>query len=208
MSGSRARESVARPLNLLGALLVVVLVVSCGASSSPDPRFRVDSPQEHYTWLVKRINKSDLWRAYFESRDPSKSRLLVEFRLAADRSTMRSTGGDYDPGSAVVSFVATSQTTRSTLFKGNQKLSLPSFEVGFYPADATREEIQEIVFKETEELLYPILGNWVEVAALRAIRQEGAAGAVHVSRIKKMLDDPWTNDELRGEARATLEAIQ
>jgi hypothetical protein len=132
--------------------------------------------------LVKRINKSDLWRAYFESRDPSKSRLLVEFRLAADRSTMRSTGG--------------------------QKLSLPSFEVGFYPADATREEIQEIVFKETEELLYPILGNWVEVAALRAIRQEGAAGAVHVSRIKKMLDDPWTNDELRGEARATLEAIQ
>ena len=56
--------------------------------------------------------------------------------------------------------------------------------------------------------LYPILGNWVEVAALRAIRQEGAAGAVHVSRIQKMIDDPWTNDELRGEARATLEAIR
>jgi hypothetical protein len=188
--------------------LVVLLLVGCGASSSPDPRFRVDSPEVHYTWLVKRINKSDLWRAYFQARDPSKSRLLVEFRLGADRSTLRSVGGDYDPGSAVVSFEVTSSVAQSTLFKSSQKLSLPSFEVGFYPADATREEIQEIVFKETEELLYPILGNWVEVAALRAIRQEGAVGAIHVPLLKNMLDDPWTNDELRGEARETLAAIQ
>jgi len=158
--------------------------------------------------LVKRVNKSDLWQAYFKNKDPSKSRLLVEFRLAADRSTMRSVGGDYDPGSAVVTFEVISPVTRSTLYKSNQKLSLPSFELGFYPADASREEIQEIVFKETEEALYPILGNWIEVSALRAIREEGSVGVVHVPRLKKMLDDPWTNDELRGEARATLEAIQ
>lgn len=208
MSRSLARESIVRCLTLLGVFLVVGLLVGCGPSSRPDPRFRVDSPEVHYTWLVKRINKSDLWQAYFKSKDPNKSRLLVEFRLAADRSTMRSVGGDYDPGSATVTFEVSSLSTRSTLYKNSQKISLPSFEIGFFPANASREEIQEIIFKETEETLYPFLGNWVEVSALRAIREEGRAGVVHVPRLKKMLDDPWTNDELRGEASATLESIQ
>ena len=208
MSGSRARESVVGPLTLLGVLLVFLPFVGCGPSSRPDPRFKVDSPQVHYTWLVKRINKSDLWQAYFKSKDPSKSRLLVEFRLGADRSTMRSVGGDYDPGSANVTFEVSNLSTRSTLYKNAQRLSLPSFDVGFFPANASREEIQEIIFKETEESLYPFLGNWVEVSALRAIRQERSVGVVHVPLLEKMLDDPWTNDELRSEARATLEAIQ
>ena len=159
MSRSQARESVVRPLTLLGVLLFVSLWIGCGPSSRPDPRFRVDSPQVHYTWLVKRINKSDLWKAYFESKDPSKSRLLVEFRLVADRSTMRSVGGDYDPGSANVTFEVSSLSTRSTLYKNTQKLSLPSFEVGFFPANASREEIQEIIFKETEESSLPVFGQ-------------------------------------------------
>ena len=208
MSAIRARESVVGSVTLLAVLLIFLPFVGCGPSSRPDPRFRVDSPQEHYTWLVKRINKSNLWEAYFDNKDPSRSRLLIEFGLAADRSTIRSVGGDYDPGSAVVSFEVTNAVTRSNLFKDHQRLSLPSFEVGFFPENATREEIQEIVFKETEENLYPILGNWVEVSALRAIRQEGAVGSIHAPLLQKMLDDPWTNDELRGEARATLEAIR
>lgn len=192
----------------LAVLFSGLVWVGCGPSSQIDPRCSVEADPEHYTWLVKRINRSKLWRAYLEHSDPSRTRRLVGFRLHLSRRTGPSLGGDYDPGTVTVKFSATDLAKGKTLFRKQKKVDLPPFQIGLFDKEASREEIQKIVFKETEENVYPFLGRWVEISALRAIAQEGDLGGDLVPLLEKLLTDGWTSDDMRFEARTALGSIQ
>jgi hypothetical protein len=46
------------------------------------------------------------------------------------------------------------------------------FSIGRFDADATREEIQEAAFKDTEGDVFPFIDRWINLAAIRAMGEE------------------------------------
>ena len=107
-----------------------------------------------------------------------------------------------------MTFTATNLTNRRQLFKKEVEINLEPFMIGLFEKDATRDEIQEIAFKATEEKIYPYVGRWVDLAGLQAMGQEGTAGKSFEPFLEELLAEEWTSDDMRGETKRTLTKIR
>ena len=72
-----------------------------------------------------------------------------------ERATRRTHGGDYDPGTVAVDFAVVDLETNGLLCSRDGEIDLAPFVPGFFGADATREELQEIVFRAAEKDVCP-----------------------------------------------------
>jgi hypothetical protein len=192
------------------ALLAAALSLAAAGctSSEPDPRCTIDAEGRHEAKLATTLNKSKVWKLYFEEIDPQGSRPLVELSLKMERVRMRSRGGDYDPGKVNVLFSSRSLTRGSALYEHEVEVDLQPFMIGFFEEDASRDEIQEVAFDATEDQVYPFLATWVDLAGLRAMGLEGSSGQTFVPFLEALLEDKWTNLDTKREVRAALKSIQ
>jgi hypothetical protein len=72
----------------------------------------------------------------------------------------------------------------------------------------TREQIQNAVFAQTEDKIFPYLDRWVNVAAVRAMALEsGAIAESLVPILEEQAKDPWAED-LASEAQLALRQIR
>lgn len=197
MNGSKA-------LGTVFVLFAAAALVSCGASSTPDPRCSIAAEGQHHRQIAKSINGSDLWQEFLES----KTGRQVEIRFTAERQARRTRGGDYDPGTVTVDFKATSASNGKLLYKNDMRVALEPFMIGLFDKDATREQIQEIAFKATEEKVYPYLDRWVNISAIRAMGNEGSRGNRFVSTLNELIADKWTSSDMRVAAEEALQQIE
>lgn len=190
------------------AMLAVLLTwVGCGASSKADPRCRISAESPHRGTIAKSVNGSDLWREYFKRVSPKGKTPLVEFTFTVERTTRKSYGGDYDPGTIAVEFKAQNLNDGRLLFDKDVRVNLDEFMVGFFDKNATREQIQEIAFKATEDRVYPYLDRWVQIAAIRAMGNRGSRGTVFKKTLNDLIGDKWTSGDMRGAAEEALRSI-
>jgi hypothetical protein len=192
-------------------LLVLVAVVAglaCSPSSKADPRCKIDAEGRHFDKLSQTINGSKLWSTYFDAIDPEATRTLVELRFLIGRGRDRSMGGDYDSGRISIFFEATHLASKRTLYDREEEVDLEPFMVGFFDKDVTRDELQEIAFKATEDRVYPFLATWVDIAAIHAMGQEGSSGYEFEPMLQDLLDDSWSNLEIKTAARQALSKIR
>jgi hypothetical protein len=191
-------------------LLVLVTVLAgtaCSPSSKVDPRCRIDAEGRHFDKLSQTINGSKLWSGYFDAIDPEATRTLVELRFLIGRGRDRSMGGDYDSGRTIF-FEATHLASKRTLYDREEEVDLEPFMVGFFDKDVTRDELQEIAFRATEDRVYPFLATWVDIAAIHAMGQEGSSGYEFEPLLQDLLDDSWSNLEIKTAARRALSRIR
>lgn len=186
----------------------MLLASACVGSKTPDPRCTIEAEGVHREWIAKEVNTSKLWKAYFKARDPSNSRKLVKFELSMERKRLRSFGGDYDPGKVIVTFDVSNLENRRALYQKKTEVDLQPFMVGFFDENATRDEIQEVAFKATEKDIKPFLARWIDLAALRAMGQQGSGGQVFVPLLEELLADEWTTSDLEDEAGKALSKIR
>jgi hypothetical protein len=192
-------------------LLVLVTVLAgtaCSPSSKVDPRCRIDAEGRHFDKLSQTINGSKLWSGYFDAIDPEATRTLVELRFLIGRGRDRSMGGDYDSGRITIFFEATHLASKRTLYDREEEVDLEPFMVGFFDKDVTRDELQEIAFRATEDRVYPFLATWVDIAAIHAMGQEGSSGYEFEPLLQDLLDDSWSNLEIKTAARRALSRIR
>jgi hypothetical protein len=133
---------------------------------------------------------------------------LVDFHFSVDRSQQRSSGGDYDAGKITVVFGATNVSKGQTLYNREEEVDLDAFMVGFFDKDITREKLQEIAFKATEDRVYPYLATWIDIAAIKAMGQEGSGGYEFEDQLQALLDDQWSNLEIQTACRDALAKIR
>jgi hypothetical protein len=195
------------PLCLL-ALVAVLAGMACFPSSEVDPRCAIEADGRHHAKLAQTINGSKLWQTYFDVIDPTATRKLVDFQFTVDRDRYRSVGGDYDPGKIAVVFRATNLTKRQNLYTRDEEVDLEPFMIGLFDKNATRDEVQEIAFKAMEDRIYPYLATWVDIAAIRAMGQEGSGGYDFETSLQNLLDDRWSNLEIQTAARDALAKIR
>jgi hypothetical protein len=168
-------------------LLVLVTVLAgtaCSPSSKVDPRCRIDAEGRHFDKLSQTINGSKLWSGYFDAIDPEATRTLVELRFLIHLASKR------------------------TLYDREEEVDLEPFMVGFFDKDVTRDELQEIAFRATEDRVYPFLATWVDIAAIHAMGQEGSSGYEFEPLLQDLLDDSWSNLEIKTAARRALSRIR
>lgn len=190
-------------------VLVAVLVgMACSPSSKVDPRCKIDADGRHFDKLSQTINGSKLWSTYFDAIDPEATRTLVELRFLIGRGRDRTMGGDYDSGRITIFFEATHLASKRTLYDREEEVDLEPFMVGFFDKDVTRDELQEIAFKATEDRVYPFLATWVDIAAIHAMGQEGSSGYEFEPLLQDLLDDSWSNLEIKTAARQALSKIR
>jgi hypothetical protein len=120
----------------------------------------------------------------------------------------KSYGGDYDPGIVAVDFRATSLKNGRLLYKKDMSISLQDFMIGFFDKnEMSRKEVQEMVFKATEEKAYPYLDRWVQMAAIRAMGNEGSSGGGFKRILNELIEDKWTSQDMRRAAEQALQQI-
>ena len=187
----------------LAMLVVAAVIVACGPSEEIDPRCTIKADGQHTKEIAKAVNGSRLWQTYFEKAS-SGSSPVVEFQFTVERKKFRSTGGDYDPGQISVDFKAKSAKDRRLLYKNDMEVRLKDFMVSF-GKEVSREEIQEMAFRATEEKVYPYLNRWVNITAVRAM---GSEGDRFVPTLEKMIEDSWTSSDLRFAAEEALKQIR
>jgi hypothetical protein len=193
---------------LILSFVGICTVTACLPSSAVDPRCSIDADGRHHTKLAQTINGSKLWQKYFEVIDPDAKRRLVDFHFSVDRSQQRSSGGDYDAGKITVVFGATNVSKGQTLYNREEEVDLDAFMVGFFDKDITREKLQEIAFKATEDRVYPYLATWIDIAAIKAMGQEGSGGYEFEDQLQALLDDQWSNLEIQTACRDALAKIR
>jgi hypothetical protein len=193
---------------LILSFVGICTVTACLPSSAVDPRCSIDADGRHHTKLAQTINGSKLWQKYFEVIDPDGKRRLVDFHFSVDRSQQRSSGGDYDAGKITVVFGATNVSKGQTLYNREEEVDLDAFMVGFFDKDITREKLQEIAFKATEDRVYPYLATWIDIAAIKAMGQEGSGGYEFEDQLQALLDDQWSNLEIQTACRDALAKIR
>lgn len=193
---------------VLGLLLLTgAASISC-TSSAADPRCRVEAQGRHVPKITKVVNASDLMQAYFDEVESFlPGRALLSVSLTMDRDQRKVYGGDYDPGNVTITFKVTSLRGAGTLYEREEEVDLEPFMIGLFDGNASREEIQEIAFKATEDKIYPYLARWTDLAAIRAMGQEGVGGKSFVPMLSGLIEDQWTSADLRKEARNALEKI-
>ena len=192
-------------------LLVLVGVLAgmaCSPSSKADPRCKIEAEGRHFAKLSQTINGSKLWSTYFDAIDPEATRTLVELSFLIGRGRDRSVGGDYDSGKITIVFEATNLAKQRTLYEREEEVDLEPFMVGFFDKDVTRDELQEIAFTATEDRVYPFLATWVDIAAIRAMGQEGSTGFEFEPLLQDLLDDSWSNLDIKTAARQALNEIR
>ena len=192
----------------LGTMVALLLVAGCSASSEPDPRCVIDADGRHHKKLAQTVNASKLWQSYFQTIDPDGTRKLVKFEFKVDRDRHRSVGGDYDPGKITIVYRATNLTKKQHLYDRDEEVDLDAFMLGLFDKNASRDEIQEIAFKATEDRVYPYLATWVDIAAIRAMGQEGSGGYEFEDQLQALLDDQWSNLEIQTACRDALAKIR
>jgi hypothetical protein len=190
------------------ALVAVLAGMACFPSSEVDPRCVIEADGRHHAKLAQTINSSKLWQTYFDVIDPGATRTLVDFQFTVDRARHQSVGGDYDPGKITVVFRATNLTKRQKLYTRDEEVDLEPFMIGLFDKNATRDELQEIAFKAMEDRIYPYLATWVDIAAIRAMGQEGSGGYDFETSLQNLLDDQWSNLEIQTAARDALAKIR
>jgi hypothetical protein len=191
-----------------GLFLVAAGLAAC-TSSTPDTRCRIDASGRHLNKIATVVNASSMMQTYFdemESRAPGKQ--LVEVTLDMGRDRYKTHGGDYDPGDVTVTFKVTSLRGLGTLYEREEEVDLEPFMVGIFHKDSTRDDVQEIAFKATEDKIYPYLARWVDLAAIRAMGRERAAGPSFVPMLNGLIGDSWTSQDVRKEAITAVKKIQ
>ena len=189
----------------LAILLVAVSFAACGPSDEIDPRCSIEADGQHRREIAKAVNGSRLWQTYFEKASSGDSP-VVKFLFTVERKKFRSTGGDYDPGQIGVDFKARSTRNNRLLYKNDMEVRLKDFMVTF-GKEVTREEMQEMAFRATEEKVYPYLNRWVNITAVRAMGNEGPGGSRFVPTLTEMIEDSWTSADLRAAAEEALQKI-
>lgn len=191
------------------AMLAMLLTwAGCGASSKADPRCRISAESPHRGEIAKSVNGSALWREYFKRTSPTGKTPLVEFTFTVERTTRKSHGGDYDPGTIAVDFRAKTLDDGKLLFDKDVRVNLDEFMVGMFDKNTTREQIQEIAFKATEDRVYPYLDRWIQIAAIRAMGNRGSRGTVFKKTLNELIGDKWTSGDMRGAAEEALKRIE
>jgi len=198
------------PRAVVGSMLTVaataVLAMGCGASSEVEPRCTIEADGRHRARLAREINGSKVWRTYFKHIGDGQP--IVAFVLDWEHSRFRSSGGDYDPGKVAVAFEARHIASGRTLYERQEEVDLKSFMVGAFDRNATRDEIQEIAFKATEDSIYPFLAVWVDLAGIRAMGNEGSSGDVFEDFLVGLTEDKWSNLDIRARAEEALKEIR
>jgi hypothetical protein len=189
--------------------VVVVATLWLGCTGGKvDPRVRIDAPARHVAQIAKSVNGSKLWQAYLDHREKAGAGPHAEFVLEVEQQQFKSFGGDYDPGKITFDFKAISLKDGRVLFEKDGEVNLDSFMLAKADRNATRDQIQEIAFKATEEKVYPYMDRWVNLAAIRAMGQEGTDGRAFESILDDLMEDRWTSGDMRNEAAVALKKIR
>jgi hypothetical protein len=193
---------------LVSSLTIVALTGAC-TSSKVDPRCSISAPSPGDTAdVAKAINGSKLWQAYLEHISPVRDvdDPVIGFNLTFNREiTRRSNEGDYDDGVVHAYFSVANLWSGSQLYSNTDRFPIKDFV--FTDGAATREEVQAAAFSATEDTAMRYVHNWVQVAAIRAMRQVGTSGSGFISVLEEQMDDPW-GDNLIGEAKQALKSIR
>jgi hypothetical protein len=193
----------------VGAGLLALAALSLGCTSGKvDQRVRIDAPARHVTQIAKSVNGSDLWQAYLDHRGKTASGPLVEFVFEVEQQRFKSYGGDYDPGKIEFEFRAVSLKNGRPLFEKDGDVDLDAFMLASVSREATRDEIQEVAFKATEEKVYPYMDRWVNLAAIRAMGDEASSGRVFEDILNDLIEDSWTSSDMRNAAHVALKQIK
>ena len=193
-----------RSLVVFVATACLLAVVGCSPAKL-DPRCRVDAGGFKEP-IVKSVTRSKYWQIYFDKMTSTSA--LVEIKIAVDRRTKRSYGGDYDQGTVTVKFTARSLKHRSRLVQKEGTFEIDSFLIGGFDKNASREEIQEVAFKDAEKEAWPYIDRWVNVAAVRAMGLEGKQGSVFLPTLEKLLENQWLSGDMQAAAREALAKIK
>ena len=206
---ARVYETIAG-IVVVGALIAAGLWWMSWQSTGPDPRCRLDVGVEHRASLARFVNRSELWQTYLDHKQPSRkgASAVVAMKLTTERKARKSYGGDYDPGTVYLTFEVTNLGTGKTVYDRDGHVDLAEFFIGKVPNNATREQIQETVFKATEEKVLPYIHRWVELAAIHAMGQEGRYGTSFVSVLRALTEDRWTTEDKHAAAVEALRQIQ
>ena len=204
-------ERLCRPAAFAGALvaLIALVLTSACTSSKADPRCSLSAPSTEYrVGVAKAINGSDLWEAYLDHVSPTRdvSDPVIAFKLTFEREITRKTNeGDYDPGVVHTHLTVTNLLMNREVFSKGDKFAIKDFV--FTRDAATREEIQRAAFEATENTAMRYVHRWVEIAAIRAMLQEGTSGRAFIDVLEEQTQDPW-GDDLVGEAKVALQKIR
>jgi hypothetical protein len=192
----------------LAAIFLLAFSAAC-VSSEVDPRCSINAPNARYrAKLARSVNGSKLWQTYFDLMMPVKegANPIIEVYLNFNRDiTMKTNDGDYDPGTVEIIFSVTNLMTGAILYEDNRDAQLDAFIFGRFDADATREEIQEAAFKDTEEDVFPYIDRWINIAAIRAMGEERKTA--FLPALEEEAQNQWAED-LMSEARWAIEKIQ
>jgi hypothetical protein len=212
-SDNSAKHESGRVYEIGAAAVALAIVAAIGLwwlgahDSSLDARTRIDAAPRMRGRIAQFINGSELWQSYLD-RTAGTTRPVVAFGLEAQRIRLKSRGGDYDPGTVKVVFSVVNLRKNQTIYERDMKVTLDAFMVGRFDKDATRDEIQEIAFRDAEEKVMPYLDRWVDLAAMRAMGQEGRYGAAFVDQLEGISADKWASEEMQVEATTALNRIQ
>jgi hypothetical protein len=189
-------------------LTILALATAC-TSTKADPRTRLSAPSPEYLMgMAKAINGSNLWEAYLDHISPVRdvSQPVMAFKLTFEREiTRRTNEGDYDPGIVHTHLTVTNLLMNREVYSRADKFAIKDFV--FTRDAATREEIQRAAFEATEDTAMRYVHRWVEIAAIRAMVQEGAGGSAFIEVLEEQTQDPW-GDDLVGEAKVALNKIR
>jgi hypothetical protein len=190
-----------------GLFALATLALGC-ASGRVDSRVRIDAPARHVTQIAKSVNGSDLWQVYLDQRGKTATGPQVEFVFEVEQRRFKSYGGDYDPGRIVFDFKAVSLEDGRPLFHKDGEVDLDAFMLASVGRNATRDEIQEVAFRATEEKVYPYMDRWIDLAAIRAMGRAGTDGRVFEETLNDLIEDRWTSSDMRHAAHNALIEIQ
>jgi hypothetical protein len=176
-------------------------------SSEVDPRITVEATPELTGIVAQSVNASEFWQEYFDELGGS-GEPLVRFALAMNRRvTSRTTGGDYDPGVVDVTLRATSLRTGTTLVEKEATVDIDPVIFGRFDESMTRDDIQRKAFESTERKIHMHVELWVNVAALRAMAEEGPAGSAFLPFLEKTARNPW-GEHIPDEANTAIRRIR
>lgn len=91
------------------------------------------------------------------------------------------------------------------IYSRHDKFAIKDFV--FTEGSTTREEVQRAAFAATENTAMRYVHRWVEIAAIRAMTQEGTGGRDFIEVLEEQTEDPW-GDDLIGEAKLALNQIR
>jgi hypothetical protein len=190
------------------ALTTLMLATAC-TSSKADLRCSLSAPNAKYHMgVAKSINGSDLWESYLDHISPIRDvgEPVLAFKLTFEREiTKRSNEGDYDPGIVHAHLAVTNLLMNREIYSQRDKFAIKDFV--FTEESATREAVQRAAFEATENTAMRYVHRWVEIAAIRAMAQEGTSGREFVEVLEEQTQDPW-GDDLIGEAKLALNKIR